>query len=155
MFRYKRFTFLPSLRQDILKKNFFYIIPRTRARKFSGAHFPHPRCGKWAARYKRDSSPDYEDNWKQQRNIDKRNSYKTNNSLPYTAGAESLDDYFQKGALLAQKAALNLWYVDTRPNSQKLFPSIWRSVILGLQHLKNTLISSYIFHSHNSNRPFR
>ena len=30
-----------------LKKIFFiHIIPRTRARKFSGAHFPHPRCGK-------------------------------------------------------------------------------------------------------------
>ena len=31
---------------------------------------------------------------------------------------------FQKGALLGQKTPLNLWYVDTRPNSQKLFPSI-------------------------------
>ena len=31
---------------------------------------------------------------------------------------------FQKSALLGQKAALNLWYVDTRPNSLKLFPSI-------------------------------
>ena len=55
------------------------------------------------------------------------------------AGPESLEDYFQKGAflgkkgallgkegaLLGKKAALNLWYVaDTRPNSQKLFPSI-------------------------------
>ena len=28
---------------------------------------------------------------------------------------ESLEDYFQKGALFGQKAALNLWYVDTRP----------------------------------------
>ena len=36
------------------------------------------------------------------------------------AGPESLKDYFQKGALLGQKAALHLWYVDTRPNSQKL-----------------------------------
>ena len=42
-----------------------------------------------------------------------------------TAGPTSLEDYFQKGALLGQKAALHLWYVDTRPNSQKLmFPSI-------------------------------
>ena len=40
------------------------------------------------------------------------------------AWLESLEDYFQKGALLGQKAALNLRYVDTRPNSQKLFPSI-------------------------------
>ena len=50
MFRWKRFTFLLSLRQGILEKKNFYIIPRTRARKFSRAHFPHPRCGKWAAR---------------------------------------------------------------------------------------------------------
>ena len=42
-----------------------------------------------------------------------------------TAGPESLEDYFQKGALLGQKADLNLWYVDTMPNSQKLLiPSI-------------------------------
>ena len=40
------------------------------------------------------------------------------------AGTESLDDYFQKGSLLGQKAALNLWYVDTRPNLQTLFTSI-------------------------------
>ena len=40
------------------------------------------------------------------------------------AWPESLEDFFQKGALLGQKAALNLWYFDTRPNSQKLFPSI-------------------------------
>ena len=36
-----------------------------------------------------------------------------------TAGLESLVNYFQKGTLLGQKAALNFWYVDTRPNSQK------------------------------------
>ena len=47
------------------------------------------------------------------------------------AGPESLVNYFQTGALLGQKAALNLWCVDTRPNSQKQFPSIWRSVIFG------------------------
>ena len=41
-----------------------------------------------------------------------------------SAGPESLEDYFQEGALLGKKAALNLWYVYTRPNSQKLFPSI-------------------------------
>ena len=51
---------------------------------------------------------------------------------PKAAGPESLVNYFQKGALLGQKVALNLWYVDTRPNLQKLFPSIWRSVIFGL-----------------------
>ena len=44
------------------------------------------------------------------------------NKICYAAGPESLDDYFQKGALLGQKEALNLWYVD--PNYQKLFPSI-------------------------------
>ena len=27
------------------------------------------------------------------------------------AGPESLEDYFQKGSLLGQKAALNLWYI--------------------------------------------
>ena len=45
------------------------------------------------------------------------------------AGPESLADYFQKGALLGHKAALNLWYVVTRQNSQKLFPCTLRSVI--------------------------
>ena len=33
------------------------------------------------------------------------------------AGPESLVNYFQKGALLGKKVALNLWYVDTRMNS--------------------------------------
>ena len=37
----------------------------------------------------------------------------------FQAGSESLEDYFQKGELLGQKAALNLYYVDTTPNSQK------------------------------------
>ena len=32
------------------------------------------------------------------------------------AGPETLEDYFQKDAFLGQKAALNLWYVDTRPH---------------------------------------
>ena len=31
---------------------------------------------------------------------------------------------FNKGAFLDQKVVLNLWYDYTRPNSQKLFPSI-------------------------------
>ena len=44
--------------------------------------------------------------------------------MALVAGTESLEDYFHKGALLGQKAELNLKYVDTRPNSQKLFPSI-------------------------------
>ena len=33
----------------------------------------------------------------------------------YKTGPESLENYFQKGALLGQKAGLNLWYIDTRP----------------------------------------
>ena len=37
-----------------------------------------------------------------------------------SAGPESLEDYFQKGERLGQKAAPNLWYVDTRPNSEKM-----------------------------------
>ena len=36
------------------------------------------------------------------------------------AGPQSFEDYFQKGAILGHKAALSLWYVDTRLNSQKL-----------------------------------
>ena len=48
------------------------------------------------------------------------------------AGPESLEGLFFKGELLSQKAALNLWYVDIRPYRQKLFPSIWMSVIFGL-----------------------
>ena len=39
------FDFKKSLGGGILKTK-KYIIPRTRARKFSGAHFPHPRCAK-------------------------------------------------------------------------------------------------------------
>ena len=62
----------------------------------------------------------------------------------YACGPQSLENYFQKGALLGQKAALNLWYVDTRPNSQKLFLSIRRTVIYGLY------MFSYMFYSHNS-----
>ena len=38
------------------------------------------------------------------------------------AGPEALEDYFQKGGLLGQKGALNLWYIHTRPNSKTLFP---------------------------------
>ena len=51
--------------------------------------------------------------------------YENNNNISfefaalYTAGPESLE-----GALLGQKAALNLWYVDTTPNSQKMFLDI-------------------------------
>ena len=44
--------------------------------------------------------------------------------MHHAAGLTSLENYFQKGELLGQKAELNLWYVDTRPNLQKLFPSI-------------------------------
>ena len=40
---------------SISKNIHFYIIPRTREWKFSGAQFPHPMCGNWAARIKRDS----------------------------------------------------------------------------------------------------
>ena len=58
MFRWKRFTFLPSLRESILKYFHYFIIPRKRERKFFGAQFPHPRCGNWAARIKRVSSPE-------------------------------------------------------------------------------------------------
>ena len=47
-----------------------------------------------------------------------------NLSFDIPAGPESLEDYFQKDTLLGQEAALHLWYVDTRPNSQKPFPSI-------------------------------
>ena len=50
----------------------------------------------------------------------------------YAAGPESFEYHFQKGALVGQKETLNLWYVDTRPNSQKLSRSIWRSVLFGL-----------------------
>ena len=42
------------------------------------------------------------------------------------AGQQSSEDYFQKkGALLGQKAALNLWYVETRTDSQKQVCHIW------------------------------
>ena len=36
------------------------------------------------------------------------------------AGPECLVNYFQKVALLGKKVALNLWYFDTSPNSQKI-----------------------------------
>ena len=35
---------------------------------------------------------------------------------------------------------LNLWYVDTRPNAQKLFPSIWRSFIFGTNRRTKDLV---------------
>ena len=44
------------------------------------------------------------------------------------AGPESLVNYFQKGALLGQKAALNLWYVDIpgqiRKNCSRAFEGL-------------------------------
>ena len=64
------------------------------------------------------------------------------------AGPESLEDYFQKDAHLGQQAALNLWYVDTRPNSQKRLSYFAFKI-------QKQLIFSYIFCSHNSNRPFQ
>ena len=48
---------MPSLLESILKNIHFYIIPRTRERKFSGAQFPQHRCGKWACSIKRDPPP--------------------------------------------------------------------------------------------------
>ena len=53
----KKIRILPSLRESLLKNIHFYIIPRTRERKFSGAQFPHHRCGIWACRIKRDPPP--------------------------------------------------------------------------------------------------
>ena len=50
------------------------------------------------------------------------------------AGPESLEDFFQKAALLCQKVELNLY---TRPNSQKMLPNIWRSVIFDINLKKN------------------
>ena len=41
-----------------------------------------------------------------------------------TDGLESVVNYLQKDVHLGKKMALNLWYVDTRPNSQKLFLGI-------------------------------
>ena len=45
------------------------------------------------------------------------------------AGPTSLEDYFQKGALLGQKSVLNLWYVDTiasqiRKNCSRAFEGL-------------------------------
>ena len=68
-----------------------------------------------------------------------------------TAGPESLEDYFQKGALLGHTEALNLWYSNTRPNSQKLFPSI-----KGLSNLAyKTKKKMIIFYSNNSSVSFQ
>ena len=56
------------------------------------------------------------------------------------AGPESLEDYFQKDAHLGQKAALNLWYVDTRSNSQKLFRAIEGLSYLAIKIQKTTYV---------------
>ena len=69
--------------------------------------------------------------------------------LPYSAGPESLEDYFQKGVLIGKKAGLNLWYVDVRPNSQK--PRAFE----GLSYLTRNLMFNSIFYSHYSIRPFQ
>ena len=45
-------------------------------------------------------------------------SHSTRDLLLHTAGPKSLEDYFQKGALLGQKTGLNLWKVYTRPFSK-------------------------------------
>ena len=53
---------------------------------------------------------------------------------------KSLEEFFQKSALLGQKAALNLWYVDIKAKFAKTVPEhlkvshIWR-----IQFLKNFL----------------
>ena len=51
------FLFSRNFIEAFLKKDSHFCLVIPRARKFSGAHFPHPRCGKWAARIKRDSLP--------------------------------------------------------------------------------------------------
>ena len=65
-----------------------------------------------------------------------------------SVGPESLEDYFQKGALLDQKAALNLWYVDTRPKISKSVPEHLKVCHIWL--IKKNLMFSYISFSHNS-----
>ena len=67
-----------------------------------------------------------------------------------TAGPTYLEDYFQKGAHLGQKATLNLWYVDTRPNSQKKCSRAFEGSHIWLITLFKKLMLSYIFYSHNS-----
>ena len=39
---------MPSLRECVLKCNFFNVIPRKRELKISAAQFPQHPCGKWA-----------------------------------------------------------------------------------------------------------
>ena len=68
----------------------------------------------------------------------------------YCRWARVLKTIFKKvHVLLGQKAALNLWYVDTSQISKKLFPSIWRSVIFCFK-IKIKIMFSYIFYAHNS-----
>ena len=54
---------------------------------------------------------------------------------------------FSTGALLGHKAGLNLWYVDTRPNSQKVFPIYEPNMtdlqILGSSFCEFDLVSTY------------
>ena len=45
-----------------------------------------------------------------------------NDECGISAGPESLEDYFQKRALLGQKAALNLWCVDTKDTDKFYSP---------------------------------
>ena len=61
---------------------------------------------------------------------------------------------FSKSALLGQKSALNLWYVYTRLNSQKLYRS-FESLSYLAYKIQKKIMFSYIFYSHNSNRPFQ
>ena len=51
---------------------------------------------------------------------------------------------FQKGALLGQKAALSLWYVDTRPNSQNCSRAVESLSYLACK-IQKQLMFSYIF----------
>ena len=50
-------------------------------------------------------------------NMHNISSNKTQKGLHSAAGPESIEGYFQKGAILGQKAALNLWYLQMCGNS--------------------------------------
>ena len=47
----------------------------------------------------------------------KYSNHSSSSNICIAAGPQSLENYFQKGPLLGQKVALNLWYVDTWPKN--------------------------------------
>ena len=79
--------------------------------------------------------------------------YDTGCKIPQGSRPESIEDHFQKDALLGQKATLKLWYVASIPGQIRKNEHLKVWYIWHIK-FKKQIMFSYIFYSHNLNRPF-